>query len=159
MRRLIALLATTALAAGGCAGTTAGDGRNEGGAPEAGAPVDPGSGLIELRVLADDSLEQVFPRIEQGFEAGHPNIELVLTYTSGADLTRTTAEGGRNADLDLLATDDPIAPVRAGGTSEKIGRLIVVTLGEADGAAAAFTAFLREGDGKRILIDEGLLRP
>ncbi|WP_430783544.1 hypothetical protein [Actinoplanes sp. G11-F43] len=160
MRRLITLLAMTALAAGGCAGTAspdgAPDGRNENGAPAASGPAGPQAGLTVLRVLADESLEQIFPEIEQGFEVLNPNIEVLPAYAKGPDLTRTAASGEKPA---LLVTDDPIAPLAAGRTSEKIGRLIVVTLDEADGAAATFTDFLREGDGKRILIDSGLLRP
>jgi ABC-type molybdate transport system substrate-binding protein len=177
MRRLTAVLAAAVLAVGGCAGGGAGNGSGRtgtdgapsasGAAPDGTGPgaVEPGGGLVELRVLVDDSLNATFATIEQGFEQQHPNIEVVVTYAEGGDLARRIA-GGEPADV--FATDDLFAvrtvtdaataarPVEFAG-----GRLTVTVLPQvaAPAAAASFVDFLRDGEGKRILIEAGLLRP
>ena len=190
MRALAAVFAAAVLAVGGCAGTGAADngwksdgvppasGEPRGGGPSPGEPgtsepggagpggSEPGgSGLVELRVLADESLAKAFGTVEQGFEQQHPNVEVVVTYAEGGNLAKRIA-GGEPADV--FATDDLFAmrtvtdaakaaeePVQFGG-----GRLTVIVLPQAAvPAAASFVDFLREGDGQRILIETGLLRP
>ncbi|MDI6101303.1 extracellular solute-binding protein [Actinoplanes sp. NEAU-A12] len=175
MRGLAAMVVAAVLAVGGCAGTGKSDNGGEGdGAPPArGEPggagpggADPaGSGLVELRILADESLTEAFGAVEQGFEQHHPNVEVVVTYADGGNLARRIA-GGEPADV--FATDDLFAmrtvtdaakaarPEEWGG-----GRLTVTVLAHpaAPAAAASFVDFLREGDGRRILIETGLLRP
>ncbi|MEU4624059.1 substrate-binding domain-containing protein [Actinoplanes sp. NPDC023801] len=127
---------------------------------------DPGAGLVELRVLADESLTEVLGTVEQGFEAHHPNIEVVLTYAEGGNLARRIT-GGESADV--FATDDLFAmrtvtdAVQGADPAEEFGggRLTVIVLPAAaePKAAAAFVDFLREGAGQRILIDSGVERP
>lgn len=196
MRALTAALAAAVLAVGGCSGTrSANDGREGDGVPWAsgeprgtgpsgagpgadgpggsepggsgpGGDGPGGNGLVELRVLADESLTGAFGAVEQGFEQRHPNVEVVLTYAEGGNLARRIA-GGESADV--FATDDLFAmrtvtdattpaeePVEFGG-----GRLTVTVLAQAADptAAASFVDFLWQGDGKRILIEAGLLRP
>lgn len=160
MRKLIGVLTAAVLATGGCSTgrEQAGDGRNDDGGPGttagAGGP-EPAVELVELRVLADESLTGAFTQIEQGFEMLNPSIEVVLTYGNGGNLVESAADSGKP---DLVATDEPGALRQVPGTPEEIGRLRVVTLDGAEGAAATFTTFLKEGDGKRILIDSGLMR-
>jgi ABC-type molybdate transport system substrate-binding protein len=161
------------------AGSSTGDGptsdaRSDPGAGTEGAPRnDPGSGpggepagLVTLQVLADESLREVLGTVEQGFEAHHPNIEVVVTYAEGGNLARRIA-GGESADV--FATDDLFAmrtvtdAVRGADPAEEFGggRLTVIVLPKAaePKAAAAFVDFLREGAGPRILIDSGVERP
>lgn len=174
MRRLTAVLAAAVLATGGCAGT-GGNGRQNDVVP--GTSGDPGrigpgtggpdtGGPVELRVLADESLSQAFGVVEQHFEEQHPNVEVVVAYAPGVDLARRIA-GGEPGDV--FATDD-LSAMRtvtdAGAPAREAaefggGRLTVTVLRQAadPALAASLVDFLREGDGQRILIDSGLLRP
>jgi ABC-type molybdate transport system substrate-binding protein len=177
------IVAPSAGVGSAAAGAGSGDGPTGGSASEAGTGTegaprndpgnDPGSGpggepagLITLRVLADESLRDVLDTIEQGFEAHHPDIEVVLTYAEGGNLARRIA-GGESADV--FATDDLFAmrtvtdAVQGADPAEEFGggRLTVIVLPAAaePKAAAAFVDFLREGAGQRILIDSGVERP
>jgi ABC-type molybdate transport system substrate-binding protein len=173
------IVAPSAGVGSAAAGAGSGDGPTGGSTREAGTGTegaprnDPGSGpggepagLITLRVLADESLRDVLDTVEQGFEAHHPNIEVVLTYAEGGNLARRIA-GGESADV--FATDDLFAmrtvtdAVQGADPAEEFGggRLTVIVLPAAaePKAAAAFVDFLREGAGQRILIDSGVERP
>ncbi|GAA0464912.1 hypothetical protein Aca07nite_79380 [Actinoplanes capillaceus] len=131
------------LATGGCAG--AGSGSQDGSGPA--GPVDPGSGpqagLVELRVAVATSLAEDFPAVEQGFEARNPSIEVLVV--------------GEDESAEVVVTDEPVAV--AAGEVETIGQLRVVLVDGAGAEAAAFVEFLRDGEGRRILIDSGVLRP
>jgi ABC-type molybdate transport system substrate-binding protein len=158
---------------GPAGGSTSGPSTDTEGAPRNAPGSGPGSGpggepagLITLRVLADESLREVLDTVEQGFEAHHPNIEVVLAYAEGGNLARRIA-GGESADV--FATDDLFAmrtvtdAVQGADPAEEFGggRLTVIVLPAAaePKAAAAFVDFLREGAGQRILIDSGVERP
>ncbi|MEV0901026.1 hypothetical protein [Actinoplanes sp. NPDC049802] len=145
MRGLIVVLAAGVLAAGGCAGAGSESRDSEPGAPGAGAPGgEPQAGLVELRVAVAESLAEDFAPVEQGFEMRHPSIEVLVA-------------AGDGEPADVVVTDDPVPA--ATGTVEKIGPLRVVVVPGAGAEAAAFAEFLRDGDGRRILLDSGLLRP
>ncbi|GGN60638.1 hypothetical protein GCM10010112_17130 [Actinoplanes lobatus] len=144
MRGLIVVLIAGVLATGGCAGV--GSGSNDGSGPA--GPVDPGSGpqagLVELRVAVAESLAKDFPAVEQGFEAQNPSIEVLVAP-------------GEDESAEVVVTDEPVAV--PGGEVETIGPLRVVLVDGAGAEAAAFVEFLRDGEGRRILIDSGVLRP
>ncbi|WP_433791447.1 molybdate ABC transporter substrate-binding protein [Actinoplanes sp. CA-252034] len=180
---MIAVLLAGVLAAGGCAGTEstgnpagpsgaagrhddtgAGDGSGPGGSTgtgngsggSTGAGQGPQAGLIELRVAVDESLAQAFVQVEQGFEAHHPNIEVVVSYGEGSNLADRVA-GGEPADV--FVTDDPFAArgLRLAADPVEVGRVSLVLV--KPGAGEELVTFVRDGDGRRILIETGLLRP
>ncbi|MEU8664757.1 molybdate ABC transporter substrate-binding protein [Actinoplanes philippinensis] len=173
MRGVIVMLLAGVLAAGGCAGagdpgnvvaptgaagqrdsTPAGDGSGPGDGTDGGSG--PRAGLVELRVAVDESLAQAFVQVEQGFEAQHPNIEVVLAYGEGLSLADRIA-GGEPADV--FVTDDPFAArgARLNAEPVEVGRVSLVPV--RPGPGDEFVTFVRDGDGRRILIDSGLLRP
>ncbi|MEV4283381.1 molybdate ABC transporter substrate-binding protein [Actinoplanes xinjiangensis] len=166
MRGLVAVLMAGVLAVGGCA--DAAPGANDTQPGEATAPaarsgtgagpesVGPPAGLTELKVAVDDSLAEAFVEVERAFEAHHPNIEVVLEYGDGLSLADRIA-GGEPADV--LVTDDPFAAqgVRLNAEPVEVGRVNLVLV--QPGTGVSFIDFVREGDGRRILIESGLLRP
>jgi ABC-type molybdate transport system substrate-binding protein len=159
MRGLVAVLMAGVLAAGGCAGVNDGleNGTGPAAPPGAGQPDRTGAqaGPIEIRVAVDDPLAEAFVQVEQGFEAHHPNIEVVLSYGQGGSSADRVA-GGEPADV--VVTDDPFAARGVGRNAEpvEVGRVSLVLV--TPGAGASFVDFVRAGDGRRILIDSGLLR-
>ncbi|MBO3742803.1 hypothetical protein [Actinoplanes flavus] len=131
MRGLIVVLIAAALATTGCAGT---------GSRPADGP-EPQAGPVELRIAVAEPLTGDFAPVEEGFEIQHPGIEVLV---------------GEPAEL--IVTDEP--PARAvTGEVERIGPLWVVLVAGAGAEAASFVEFLRDGEGRRILIDRGVLRP
>jgi ABC-type molybdate transport system substrate-binding protein len=160
MRGLIAVLMAGALAAGGCAGVNDRPENVAGPAAPSGAGQPDGSGtqagLIKITVAVDESLAEAFVQVEQGFEAHHPNIEVVLSYGEGLSLADRIA-GGEPADV--FVTDDPFAAqgVNLNAEPVEVGRVSLVLV--KPGTGASFVDFVRDGDGRRILIDSGLLRP
>jgi ABC-type molybdate transport system substrate-binding protein len=173
MRGLVAVLMAGVLAAGGCAGVndkeqenvagpaaSSGFGSRDGTGAGDGAGSGTGNGeqtgLVELKVAVDESLAEAFVKVEQGFEAHHPNIEVVLSYGDGLSLADRIA-GGEPADV--FVTDDPFAAQGAGLNAEpvEVGRVSLVLV--KPGPGSSFVDFVRDGDGRRILIESGLLRP
>ncbi|GIE77799.1 hypothetical protein Aph02nite_37490 [Actinoplanes philippinensis] len=148
------------------AGTDGVPGAGTDGVPNAGTDGGPGAGtgdgsgaragLVELRVAVDESLAQAFVQVEQGFEAQHPNIEVVLAYGEGLSLADRIA-GGEPADV--FVTDDPFAArgARLNAEPVEVGRVSLVPV--KPGPGDEFVTFVRDGDGRRILVDSGLLRP
>jgi ABC-type molybdate transport system substrate-binding protein len=171
MRGLVAVLMAGVLALGGCAGAAPGANDTQpgevaapaarsgtGAGPESGGPEsgEPPAGLIELKVAVHDSLAEAFVEVERAFEAHHPNIEVVLSYGDGLSLADRIA-GGEPADV--LVTDDPFAArgVRLNAEPVEVARVNLVLV--QPGTGVSFIDFVREGDGRRILIESGLLRP
>lgn len=161
MRRLMTVVTVGVLAVGGCAGTDRSTGDRRNAAPGSEASVgpavpDPAGGLVRLRVFADESLRETLTRVEATFEMQNPNIEVVTAYGEGGEMARRIADGEK---ADLLIAGEPSEARAGSGQPERIGRLSVLDLDGAGGPADSFATFLREGEGKRILIDSGLLRP
>ncbi|BEL12190.1 hypothetical protein Q0Z83_103810 [Actinoplanes sichuanensis] len=173
MRGFIAVLLAGVLAVGGCAGVPdkgeenligptapssgAGDGSGRGTGDGSGTgDVGPQAELVELKVAVDESLAEAFAQVEHGFEMNHPNIEVVLSYGEGSTLADRIA-GGEPADV--FVTDDPFAArdVTLNAEPVAVGRVSLVLV--KPGAGDKFVNFVRDGDGRRILIDSGLLRP
>ncbi|MFC4064536.1 molybdate ABC transporter substrate-binding protein [Actinoplanes subglobosus] len=104
----------------------------------------------------DESLAEAFVEVERGFEAQYPNVEVVLSYGEGLDLADRIAGG---AAADVFASDDPSAVQRVGLNAEPVavGRVSLVLV--KPGKGADLVAFVRDGAGRRILIDSGLARP
>jgi ABC-type molybdate transport system substrate-binding protein len=175
MRGLVAVLLAGVLAAGGCAGAS--PGANDAGPGDVTGPAAPSgavprqgdgtgngtaggneaqAGLVELKVAVDESLADTFVEVERGFEAQNPNVEVVLSYGEGSILADRIA-GGEPADV--FATDDPFAAQGVSLNAEPVavGRVSLVLV--KPGKGAEFVAFVREGGGRRILIDSGLARP
>ncbi|KHD78356.1 hypothetical protein MB27_05875 [Actinoplanes utahensis] len=141
------------------AGASRGGGTAEadGGTAEAGGgTAEAGGAPVRVRVFADESLRAALTEVEKGYEAFNPNVEVVLTYGRGGETARRIADGEK---ADLLISDEPSGTAAVSGKPERIGRLSVLDLDPAGGPADEFATFLREGEGKRILIDSGLLRP
>ena len=75
---------------------------------------DEASARVQLRIFAASSLTEAFQDLEAGFEAAHPDVDVVLTF-AGSQVLRMQLEQGAGADLFASANEEHMAALVEAG--------------------------------------------